>query len=95
MTKSRLAREGLEKALYKQTPVSAVSCYDLARDLAGTLKGLREDLADDPKLDIQEEQADLRALMHRYPNRPMSLADACLVRLSDMQPEKSSRWMPD
>ncbi len=34
-------------------------------------------------LDIQAEQADLRALMHRYRNRPMSLADACLVRLSE------------
>ena len=37
-------------------------------------------------LDIQEEQSDLRALMHRYRNRPMSLADACLVRLSELQP---------
>ena len=36
-------------------------------------------------LDIQEEQADLRALMHRYRNRPMSLADACLVRLSEVE----------
>jgi predicted nucleic acid-binding protein len=35
-------------------------------------------------LDIQEEQADLRALMHRYRSRPMSLADACLVRLSEL-----------
>jgi predicted nucleic acid-binding protein len=35
-------------------------------------------------LSIQEEQADLRALMHRYRNRPMSLADACLVRLSEI-----------
>jgi len=35
-------------------------------------------------IDIQEEQADLRALMHRYRNRPMSLADACLVRLSEL-----------
>jgi predicted nucleic acid-binding protein len=34
--------------------------------------------------DIQEEQADLRALMDRYRNRPMSLADACLVRLSEL-----------
>jgi predicted nucleic acid-binding protein len=33
---------------------------------------------------VQEEQADLRALMHRYRNRPMSLADACLVRLSEI-----------
>jgi uncharacterized protein len=35
-------------------------------------------------LDVQEEQADLRALMHRYRNRPMSLADACIVRLSEL-----------
>lgn len=35
-------------------------------------------------LTVQKEQADLRALMHRYRNRPMSLADACLVRLSEM-----------
>jgi predicted nucleic acid-binding protein len=33
---------------------------------------------------VQEEQADLRALMRRYRSRPMSLADACLVRLSEI-----------
>ena len=37
-------------------------------------------------LDVQEQQADLRALMHRYRNRPMSLADACLVRLAELHP---------
>ena len=36
-------------------------------------------------LDVQKEQADLRALMRRYRNRPMSLADACLVRLSELE----------
>ena len=35
-------------------------------------------------LSVEEEQADLRALMRRYRNRPMSLADACLVRLSEI-----------
>jgi uncharacterized protein len=35
-------------------------------------------------LTVQEEQADLRPLMRRYRNRPMSLADACLVRLSEI-----------
>ncbi len=35
---------------------------------------------------IEREQADIRALMHRYRNRPMSLADACLVRLSELHP---------
>lgn len=37
-------------------------------------------------LTVQSEQADLRALMRRYRNRPMSLADACLVRLSELHP---------
>ena len=36
-------------------------------------------------LDIEAEQADLRALMRRSRNRPMSLADACLVRLSEIE----------
>jgi predicted nucleic acid-binding protein len=35
-------------------------------------------------LSVQDEQADLRALMHRYRSRPMSLADACLVRLAEL-----------
>jgi predicted nucleic acid-binding protein len=35
-------------------------------------------------LAVKDEQADLRALMRRYRNRPMSLADACLVRLSEI-----------
>ena len=35
-------------------------------------------------LAVEEERADVRALMHRYRNRPMSLADACLVRLSEI-----------
>jgi predicted nucleic acid-binding protein len=46
-------------------------------------------------LNVQEEQADLRALMRRYRNRPMSLADACLVRLSGSKPkERFSRSTP-
>lgn len=35
-------------------------------------------------LNVQEEQADIRALMLRYRNRPMSLADACLVRMAEL-----------
>ena len=37
-------------------------------------------------LAVEEEQGDLQALMRRYRNRPMSLADACLVRLSEIHP---------
>jgi hypothetical protein len=46
VTKSWLVRESLEKALRSQSRAGAVSCYDLARDLAGTVKGLPEDLAE-------------------------------------------------
>jgi hypothetical protein len=49
VTKSWFVRESLEKALGKQNGDSAVSCYDLARDLAGSVKGLPKDLADNPK----------------------------------------------
>lgn len=49
VTKSWLVRESLEKALRKQSPAGAVSCYDLAHDLAGAVKGLPKDLAVNPK----------------------------------------------
>ena len=49
VTKSWLVRESLEKALHRQSPSGEPSCYDLARDLAGTVKGLPKDLADNPK----------------------------------------------
>lgn len=38
-------------------------------------------------LSLEEEQQHLRSLMHRYRNQPMSLADACLVRLSETHPD--------
>jgi hypothetical protein len=48
VTKSLLVRESLEKALFPRSSGNA-SCYDLARDLAGAVKGLPRDLADNPK----------------------------------------------
>ncbi len=36
------------------------------------------------RLHIEDEAAAIRALMHRYANVPMSLADACLVRLAEL-----------
>ena len=35
-------------------------------------------------LEIEDQLADLRTLMSRYRDRPMSLADACLVRLNEL-----------
>lgn len=49
VTKSGLVRESLEKSLSEQPQPGAVSCYDLARGLAGTIGGLPRDLADNPK----------------------------------------------
>jgi predicted transcriptional regulator len=49
VTKSRIVRESLEEGLHAQPPAGAVSCCDLARALAGTVKGLPKDLADNPE----------------------------------------------
>jgi len=49
-TKSSLVRrEGPNKAPHDQRPPGAASCYDLARDLAGTVKGLPKNLGRNPK----------------------------------------------
>ena len=48
VTKSWLVRESLVRALSKESRAGAVSCYDLARDLAGSVRGLPEDLALNP-----------------------------------------------
>ena len=49
VTKSWLIRESLVRSLHEQPSAGTASCYDVARDLAGVVKGLPEDLADDPK----------------------------------------------
>jgi predicted transcriptional regulator len=49
VTKSAVVRESLEKALRGQLGRSTASCFDLARDLAGKVKGLPRDLATNPK----------------------------------------------
>lgn len=49
VSKSAVVRTSLQEALHKPANARAASCYDLARDLAGTVKGLPQDLADNPK----------------------------------------------
>jgi hypothetical protein len=49
VTKSQLVRESLELALRSKPAADEISCYDAASDLAGIVKGLPEDLADDLK----------------------------------------------
>lgn len=48
-TKSSLVRECLEQALDARPVGGKATCYDLASDLAGSLKGLPRDLATNPK----------------------------------------------
>ncbi len=44
--------------------------------------------------DLQTEFADVQKLMLRYADRPMSLADACLVRMSEVS-ETATVWTLD
>ncbi len=44
VSKSLLIRDSLKRSLARN-PSGAASCYDLARDLAGSVKGLPRDLA--------------------------------------------------
>ena len=48
-TKSSLIRESLEKTLASRPGGDKASCYDLAQDLAGSVKGLPRDLATNSK----------------------------------------------
>jgi hypothetical protein len=47
--KSAVVRAALERELFPKTTGKSPSCYDLARDLAGSVKGLPKDLAPNPK----------------------------------------------
>jgi len=48
VTKSALVRTALEKELAAPAAGGEASCFDLARDLAGSLKGLPKDLSTNP-----------------------------------------------
>jgi predicted nucleic acid-binding protein len=69
-------------------PVLAESCFLLARAgvpptriLAKLAQGVFR-----IGLDLEREAAAIATLMQRYADRPMSLADACMVRLAETQP---------
>ena len=77
----------LRPPLLTSEPVLTEAAFLLQREgrQADPLFALLERGAIRIALDVEEQQADLRALMNRYRNRPMSLADACLVRLSELE----------
>ena len=49
VTKSVVVRQSLETMLRRRPGRRGATCFDLARDLAGSLKGLPHDLAHNPK----------------------------------------------
>ncbi|HEY3900404.1 MAG TPA: PIN domain-containing protein [Chthoniobacter sp.] len=79
---------------WAQIPPPMLTCEAVLTESALILE--REGVEADPIFELLErkvirvamqldrEQADLRTLMRRYRHRPMSLAEACLVRLSEL-----------
>ncbi len=62
----------------------------LTRQIPGAREALIEMLGEDflqIGMQVQEQHAALLALVKRYANVPMSLADACLVRLAELNPQ--------
>jgi len=47
--KSALVRAALERELAPRNAGERPSCYDLARDLAGSIKGVPKDIATNPR----------------------------------------------
>ena len=72
-----------------------LTCEPVLSELAFLLLALGDDPAKAPELvttgtvqvvfSLEDEAAALVSLMRRYRNVPMSLADACLVRLSEIR----------
>jgi uncharacterized protein len=67
-------------------PVLTEACFIMARNGLPAVRVLEPLERGRIKIDLQlrEELSSIRALMERYSNVPMSLADACLVRLAEM-----------
>ncbi|MEO7724595.1 MAG: PIN domain-containing protein [Chthoniobacterales bacterium] len=66
--------------------VLSEACFLLQRDKgrpAVILRAVREGIIQ-IAFDLETEAAALESLMQRYADTPMSLADACLVRLSEL-----------
>lgn len=79
----------LEGALITCEAVMSEAWF-LLRRLPRHLARLRAMLADgvfDLSFHLEDEAAAISALMARYDDVPMSLADACLVRLSELYPK--------
>ena len=77
--------DALRPPLLTCEPVLAEACFLLQRGAgraAMIMRAVREGVIQ--ILNIETEAASLEVLMERYSDVPMSLADACLVRLSEL-----------
>jgi uncharacterized protein len=76
----------LDAPLLVCEPVLAEAMFLLARLGKGqdALLGLLENGALRVALRVQEHVPELRALLRKYRDRPMSLADACVVRMAEL-----------
>lgn len=80
--------KSLTAPLLTVEPVLAEACFLLRRVSGGTqaiLRMIRDGLLVVP-LRVSEEAAALDALMGKYADVPMSLTDACLVRVVELNP---------
>jgi predicted nucleic acid-binding protein len=69
-------------------PVLAEACY-LLRDIAGAQEAVLELVPDGSfriPFRIEDEAVPLAKLLRKYRDVPMSLADACLVRMAELAP---------
>jgi uncharacterized protein len=78
--------DALEPPLLVNEPVLAEALHLLRRypDAVDTLMGLVEEGALRIAFSFGDHSADVRALMRKYRDTPMSLADACIVRMAEL-----------
>jgi len=76
----------IDPPLHTCEPVLAEACHLLKTWQEGSQSVIKLLETGALKIDfhLQDELASIKALMTRYQNIPMSLADACLVRMSEL-----------
>jgi len=81
----------IEPPLLTCEPVLAEACYILRSYPGGSnavLELLRRGVLEAP-FRVEEQASSIARMMTKYRDLPMSLADACLVRMSELIPESS------
>jgi uncharacterized protein len=84
---ARSVLNSLTPPLLTCEPVLGEACFLLSRagQLGSTVLELVERGVLDPRFSLRQHHAVVRHLMEKYADVPMSLADACLVSLSETQ----------